>query len=157
MKSLLKAKKGWFIFTYLVGMAYFTYYLVFHKDDNADAMFANIMLIVFAHVFTLGASSICDERLVRRKLLWRTFAIFVALFSIFLFFTPQTMGLIGGYVSFCGIGFIHTRIIKEEDMFAHLKKAETADDASKFSDRQWKYILWGAFSLLPLFLLYWNI
>ena len=155
MKSILKEKKGWFIFAYLVGAMYFTYYLVW-RERSADSVFANVMLVMFAHIFIIGAHALCKSE-ARRKLLWRTLSIFVACFSTYLFFTPETMGMIGGYAMFCAIGFVHTKLLKEKEMFAHISKAATAEEASEFSDKQWKYIIWGAFSVLLLFLLYWNV
>ena len=156
MKTIAKAKKGWFIFSYAIGVMYFIYYLLWH-EKSYDAQFANIMLLVLAHFLTIGASSICEKHPVRVKLLWRTLAIFVALFSCFIFFTPEVMGLVGGYALFCGIGFVHTKLIKEQEMFSHIKRAERQEDASEFSDKQWKYIFWIGLSLVPLFFCYWNI
>ena len=156
MKEILKTSKGWFIFSYIIGMMYFIMYILW-KENNSEALFANGYLMILSHFCTFVALAICGNRVVRRQIIWKTFTIFVALLGVFIFWTPCIMSLVGGYAAFCIIGLIHIRLIKEQDMFGHIKKAESPEDASQLSDKQWKYILWAGISFAPLLLCYWQI
>jgi len=156
MKGLLNTKKGWFWLTYVAGMVSFVLYLLFTPKSVA-ASYANTDLMVFAHMFTLGACSICERWKVRRKILRRSFATFVMIFSTVVLLAPQTMGLVAAYALFCGIGYYHIRILKEEDLFGHIKMAERPEDMSELSDRQFKYVFWAVMSSLPLLFLYWGV
>ena len=67
MKQILNTKKGWFIASYLLGVMYFVYSILWREDINGNAQFANIMLMVFAHIFTLGACAFSDRNNIFRN------------------------------------------------------------------------------------------
>ena len=157
MKQILSLKKGWFIFAYLVGAMYFVYYLLWREDVTSDMEFANIMLVVFAHIFTFGACAKSEKNATRRKVLARELAIFVAVFSVFIFFTPKVMGLVGGYALFVVLGYFQTNALKSKDVLKHIPMAKSKDEAVSLSDDRLKYALWIMLSAVPLFTLYWNI
>ncbi|MBR1915570.1 MAG: hypothetical protein IJ830_03935 [Alphaproteobacteria bacterium] len=155
--ELLKIKKGWFVLAYFVGVMYFVYSILWREDIKGNAEFANIMLMVFAHVFTLGACAFSDKNATRRRLLLRELAIFVPVFSVFIFFTPRVMGLIGGFAIFAALGYFQTGALKGKDVFEHIAKAKSEDEATSLSDEQLKYALWLVLTAVPMFTLYWHI
>ena len=157
MKQILDTKKGWFVLAYFVGAMYFLYYILWREDINRDAEFANIMLMVFAHIFTLGACLFSDRNATRRRLLLRELAIFLPAFSVFIFFTPKVMGLIGGYAIFAALGYFQTGALKGKDVFEHIDKAKSEGEATHLSDEQLKYALWLVVTAVPLLTLYWHI
>ena len=157
MKKILETKKGWFIASYLLGVMYFVYSILWREDINGNAQFANIMLMVFAHVLTLGACAFSDKNATRRRLLLRELAIFVPVFSVFIFFTPRVMGLIGGFAIFAALGYFQTSALKGKDVFEHIAKAKSEDEATSLSDDQLKYVLRLVLTAVPLLTLYWHI
>lgn len=157
MKQILNTKKGWFVLAYFVGAMYFLYYILWREDINGDAEFANIMLMVFAHIFSLGACAFSDRNATRRRLLLRELAIFMPVFACFVFFTPKTMGLIGGYAIFAALGYFQTGALKGKDVFDHIAKAKTEAEATHLSDDQLKYALRLVLTAVPLLTLYWHI
>lgn len=155
--KLLEIKKGWFVFSYLLGMMYFLYYILWRGDISSDAKFANVALMVFAHVFTLGACAFSDKNKMRRRLIIRELALFAPIFSCFVFFTPNTMGLVGGFGIFSALGYFQTGALKGKDVFDHIDKAKSEAEATHLSDDQLKYALWLVLTAVPMFTLYWNI
>ena len=89
----MKTSKGWFIFSYIIGMMYFIMYILW-KENNSEALFANGYLMILSHFCTFVALAICGNRVVRRQIIWKTFTIFVALLGVFIFWTPCIMSLV---------------------------------------------------------------
>ena len=157
MKQILNTKKGWFIASYLLGVMYFVYSILWREDINGNAEFANIMLMVFAHFLTLGACAFSDKNATRRRLLLRELAIFAPVFACFIFFTPKVMGLVGGFAIFAALGYFQTGALKGKDVFDHIDKAKSEAEATHLSDDQLKYALWLVLTAVPLLTLYWHI
>lgn len=155
MKELLKTNKIWFVVAYVVGLLYLVLYFV--TRNNSDAEFANLTLTVMAHIAFLVAIAL-DKKGARRKLLFRTFSLWIAVFGIVLFFTPMTLGLVAGYFSYAAIGYIQVNLISGNileyipggDAEVNPEKEET------LSPERWKKMIWIITTLVPL-ICYWNI
>lgn len=149
MKEILKIKRGWAIASYVIGLLYFALYVWVEK--NSEAVFASIMVVVLAHIAGIWAMVIVPKSS-RRKIMFTTFGLWFAMFSMVLFFTPTVLGLVASFASYVVIGYLHTSLLDNKTILSHTPlMADCADN-----NQEWKLALWAIWTFVPL-VAYWNI
>lgn len=146
MKQILSTNKWWFVAAYIFGLFFSVVYCIAAMGANeADAVFTNALLFVISHFCLLGTVSLSDPLKIRKKLLWRTFSLYILFNGMLLFITPEILGLVGSYALFVATGYLQTSILKD---------TEKREDKNINS---FKYYVWGMISLMMLFLGYWQM
>ncbi len=153
MKEILKIKRGWAIVAYVIGLLYFALYLWVEK--NSEAAFASIMIVVLAHIAGIWAMAIAPKSS-RRKIIFRTFGLWFAVFSTVLFFTPTVLGLVASFASYVIIGYLHTSLLDDKTVFSNIPLGAVIVQDDFDGTRQWKLALWAIWTFTPL-IAYWNI
>lgn len=157
MKEILKIKKGWFIAAYVIGLIFYITDMVFTYQSAQKAAEANIWIFIYSHTMFLGALVFCAKSGTRRKFLWRTFAGFVFLLSIFVMMTPPILSVVAAYALFLSIGYIHIRTIKTTDIFGERELPTEMDGAKEPTSQQYKMSIWILASLMILFVSCWSL
>ena len=154
------SKKGWtFIAAYILGLSAFVMYEVIEKDNFMDGFGYNLpagahaLVFFMAHVLSLSAAFLYAEG-EKRRIILRSFALYVFLTGMLVLITPTVMGLIGGYTLFVLTGRYHIRFV---DMDAMMAPFETKEENKEFSDHDIRLTFWLMISIMMFVLSYWNL